>query len=619
MSNSKFKVSIQTLLDSKGIRGALTGLGKVKHAALGVGSAFRVLRKGISLALAPMRVFITLWGAGAGVVGAFAGSSLKAAGRMEMLREQLRTVMATKKEADAAFKESIQFSVATPFSPEEIVQTRVALEGVGIEGADAVEKTAMAAAGLNRNILDIASAVKSMETEPLRNLGIMLKRDGEKFIISYKDKMKQAREITVDGFANAQQAILDTYADKFGGGLETMSKTWEGKLSTLSGAWMQFKANFGDGILPAMKKVVDDLIAGLTSNNIKSWGEKLGQQIEEGRIKVLATIQTVRDISAKIREHFASGGEGLGQMVNALMINAVTVFFNAFAAALKASIAIWKVIGLTVAGAIKEELLKLDLPGMGRVRKGAAHDAVDAMAPEQRREWLIENEDHEENRTLYQTASDEKVKTLAHNKIESKADNRLTDDELATLGATQSSKITENAFSGFSAEMANVGEKLKDDLSAAADNLSASITKATGSPTDIRKTYENEVAERKTKPSGQTAAEEAVRWGQEREKERVAALEKAKPLYHEQKKQESDAARAGAPNRTGPTADAARATLSRERAETAEVAKLISAVQAGNTSLTSQMLAALQRVVENQASLQSQIERNASQIKNGRS
>lgn len=112
----------------------------------------------------------------------------------------------------------------------------------------------------------------------------------------------------------------------------------------------------------------------------------------------------------------------------------------------------------------------------------------------------------------------------------------------------------------------------------------------------------------------QQSADDAVGFGQ-----RWAALQQAEPLYRQQQKQEADAARAGAPNRTGPTADAARESLSRERAETAEVARLISAVQAGDTGLMAAMLDALQRVVENQNTMKASIQQNANQIKSGRS
>jgi len=244
-NDSKFTINIKTLFSKQGVANAIAGfqkltgvVGNLRHASV---AAFSAMKKGLDTLLAPLKIFLAVMGAGGGIFAAFAASSIKSAAKMETLRTQLKAVMATKQEADKAFAESVAFSVKTPFSPQEIVETRVALEGVGIEGQDAVAAVATTAAALNKNILDVASSLKSLEREPLRNLGIMLERQGDSFIFKYKDKMKKAQTISATGFEQAQVALMDIMISKFGGGLEEMSATFEGKLSTLKGAFDLFK------------------------------------------------------------------------------------------------------------------------------------------------------------------------------------------------------------------------------------------------------------------------------------------------------------------------------------------------------------------------------------------
>ncbi|MDH3982356.1 MAG: hypothetical protein OES84_05575, partial [Kiritimatiellaceae bacterium] len=381
--NKKMKISVVTLFDA-GIEkfvGKLTRAGtRAKGFGKTVATAFKGAKQAISATLGPLKVFTAVLAGGGGVLTAFSVSSLKAAGSMEMLRTQLRTVMATKKEADKAFAESIEFSEKTPFSPEEIVQTRVALEGVGVEGQAAVASVARTAAALNRNILDVASALKSMETEPLRNLGIMLKKDGEQFLFEYKDKMKQARSVSATGFAEAQIALTRVMNEKFEGGLAAMSQTFEGKLSTLKGAFNLFKADFGGEFLPAVKRVIDDLIEALTGNSLADFGKTINSHIESARIKVLATIKTVQTASKAVKDHLASGGSGFGKILNSIMINAVDVFFDAFVSAIRASLSIWRLVGVSIASALKQELLKLDIPGMKGMRRKAASETASGMS-----------------------------------------------------------------------------------------------------------------------------------------------------------------------------------------------------------------------------------------------
>lgn len=248
--------------------------------------------------------------------------ALTASGDMEMLQAQLETVMTSTEEAADALQESLNFSVKTPFKPDEIVQTRILLESVGVSGGEAVEAVAEAAGAMNRNITDVATAVMSMETEPLRRLGIGLTRNAGEFAFTFKNKLGEAVTATASSFEEAQGKVLDIFMEKFAGGVEKMAGTWDGLKSTLSGVKDLFFADLGDGFMPQAKQIVQDMIdllnAGIDSGKIKEMGETIGQWIQKVRddavtvleqIKSLDDVKTVLEVAAGwLKDKLIEGG-----------------------------------------------------------------------------------------------------------------------------------------------------------------------------------------------------------------------------------------------------------------------------------------------------------------------
>jgi hypothetical protein len=278
--------------------------------------------------------------------------ALKASGDMEMLQAQLETVMSSTEEAAAALQESINFSVKTPFKPDEIVQTRILLESVGVAGGGAVEAVAEAAGAMNRNITDVATAVMSMEAEPLRRLGIGLTRNAGEFAFTFKNKMGEAVTATASSFEEAQGKVLDIFMEKFDGGVEKMASTWDGLKSTLSGVKDLFFADLGDGFMPQAKQIVQDMInllnAGIDSGKIKEMGETIGQWIQKVRddaVEVLKQIRSLDDVQAVLK--------GVGLWLKDKLVEA-----GQKAAAVIAEKA--PIIGQAIGDAIKESLLSLD-------------------------------------------------------------------------------------------------------------------------------------------------------------------------------------------------------------------------------------------------------------------
>ncbi|MDF7808708.1 hypothetical protein P4E94_14765 [Pontiellaceae bacterium B12219] len=492
MSNkNEIRIYLKSLFDRTGLTKATVGFKKLTSIIKGMGStgvaSFAKLKKGLDALLRPLKIFMAVIGAGGGIFAAFAASSIKSAASMETLRTQLKAVMATKEEADKAFAESVQFSAKTPFSPQEIVETRVALEGVGIEGQGAVEAVATTAAALNKNILDVASSLKSLETEPLRGLGIMLERQGDSFLFKYKDKMKQSQEISATGFEQAQAALMEIMIEKFGGGLEEMSATFNGKLSTLKGAFDLFKADFGEKFLPAVKRVIDDLIEALTGNNLTKFGEKINQHVESARIKVIAAFQTAQEASKIIQDNLATGGTGFGRIVNAVIVNIVDSLFKGLVAAIKASLEIWKLVGITIVSVIKEELLKLDIPGMGKSRKKAAVNAVGNMSNEDARKYLVDNGVYS-NEFLngMPNVSGDEFKGLLMGAIN---DGDLGKDKEAQLAGQMDGRMVESALKNFADGMKSTVSDLRSDLDMNLEKVGEAVKNTTGVDFNFEESY----------------------------------------------------------------------------------------------------------------------------------
>jgi hypothetical protein len=298
MADSKLKIWITDSVKLTGMKKMLKSVNDFRKKA---GKAFDAIGDKIKKALLSPQTLIS-----AGFIGLGAKITqwaLNASGDMEMMKTQLETVMSSAEEAAAAFDESLKFSVKTPFNPQEIVQTRILLESVGVSGGEAVEAVAEAAGAMNRNIQDVATAVISMETEPLRRLGIGLSRNADDFVFTFKNKMGEAVKVTANSFEEAQQAVLDIFQEKFSGGVSKMAETWEGLKSTLGGVRDLFFAELGDGFMPQAKQIVKDIIelleAGIDSGKIEEIGEQIGQWIEKVRddaIRVLSEIRSLDDL-----------------------------------------------------------------------------------------------------------------------------------------------------------------------------------------------------------------------------------------------------------------------------------------------------------------------------------
>ena len=437
------------------LKRARSGVTSFKRVAV---TSFRAVGKSISILTAPLRAIIGMFASLKAAMLAVGIASLTASADYETLQARLRSVMQTQAQATKAFEESRKFSVVTPYTPQQIVAVRTLLESVAISGQEAVKSVAEASAAMKRDIQDVASAVISMETEPLRRLGIQVGRQTNgtgsnkvtTFDFDYVDKAGQQIKKQITGFREAQKELLKILNEKFEGGILRMSKTLEGLISTLKGAWTDFLAKFGDEILPATKVIAEKLIKLINRINLKKQGEAFAADIKEAYSSLLAAVRVAGDIVDRIKS--ANADANMGTIIIEAMKLGGSLAGEALVATLRASLVIWKAIGEIVGSSIYSYLLTTDLPFAKGAQKKAAFSAIDSMTGEQVSSYLAGNGFRSASRSL----DEESMRSLLKNVVR---DNR----------SVASSVISETAFSDA------IGRKLTNDLMAAKDELNATL------------------------------------------------------------------------------------------------------------------------------------------------
>lgn len=172
---------------------------------------------------------------------AFTAFGLRAAGQLENLRLRLDTAMGDPKRGARAWAETWKFAVASPLELEPLVRARTLLENVGLTGIASLKSVSNAAVVLGRDVEDVASALASMETEPLRRMGITSRsrsvktKNGDmvtRFTMGYRDRNQIQHKVKVTGIEDARRAILSIFNVKYAGGMDRFAKSWTGVWST---------------------------------------------------------------------------------------------------------------------------------------------------------------------------------------------------------------------------------------------------------------------------------------------------------------------------------------------------------------------------------------------------
>ncbi len=336
-----------------------------------LGAVFRGLRKAGSTAFKVLSTGLkaarNLALIGVGAITGLGAASLKSAADIEKLKLRLEGVTGSTAKANDVFKEVYKFFLASPFELEPLIEARILLEGLGITGQNSFESVANAAAIMDRDIVDMSSIMGGMEAEPLRNLGINTKREGEAFIFEYKNKMGEWKEVTANGRRAAQQELLKIFDIKYGGALGKLSQTWHGLVSTFKGTMKGAFAEVGEGLLPTFKPILktinDNIQAAIDSGKLEKWGNALGNFAKRASVNLLAGVQTALDAISK-----ATLGGAISTAVGALVDTTVVALAAGLMSLKSVVVALSKIMFAT----FKEDFLKLEFWG----NKKRAHEAA---------------------------------------------------------------------------------------------------------------------------------------------------------------------------------------------------------------------------------------------------
>lgn len=237
---------------------------------------------GLYSAAASLARFGALWGTvGAGI----AAWGLKRAGDFELLKMRLETAMGDAARARQAWEETVELAIKSPLELEPLVRARVMLANFGLTGKEALASVANAAVMTQRQVEDVTSAIGSLETEPLRRMGITSRSrsvrtpTGEetRFKFGFRDREKVYREIKVVGIEEARKAVLSIFDVKYSGGLDRMARTWVGVWSTFRDAGKQAFAQVSDALrvqlIPHLWKLNEWLLKGVETGTFMRWGQ----------------------------------------------------------------------------------------------------------------------------------------------------------------------------------------------------------------------------------------------------------------------------------------------------------------------------------------------------------
>jgi tape measure domain-containing protein len=266
VNNILFKLQADTAQLRSEFAKLNTGIQNIQKNTKETETGFRSLKTTIAGAAA---AFGGLSVASAGVD--FAKGAIKAVADYEAVQISLETFLGSASAAKSLFAELEQFSIKTPFTPEQVNDAAKSLLAFG-EPVEGLQTT------LGR-IGDVASATGKDFNElaviygKARVQGTLFAEDinqlteaGVPVIQLFADQLGvsagEVKKLGSEGkisFANLEQAFttLTSEGGRFFGLTDKLSQSTSGRLSTLEGNWAELQRTVGEGLLPVFETLTD--------------------------------------------------------------------------------------------------------------------------------------------------------------------------------------------------------------------------------------------------------------------------------------------------------------------------------------------------------------------------
>ena len=243
MSRRVFDIIFRT----KGIDKAKTEIGEADNKL----SSFGATAKQTSTILATTLGAATI---GAGI------KAVKTAGEFEMLRVRLKSLTGSQKEANRLFDEFNKIASQTPFSVQEVIDAGATLEAFGQDSEGLLTGIADLAAFMQ---VDIATAAQNFGRAMNAGAGAadMFRDKGVNQLVASFAGVDNVTDLTLPQFQEALQKFIVDPSQPVAGATALMADTLQGKFSNASDAVDTLAAEFGEKLLPTVKRATDLFIS----------------------------------------------------------------------------------------------------------------------------------------------------------------------------------------------------------------------------------------------------------------------------------------------------------------------------------------------------------------------
>ena len=198
----------------------------------------------------------------------------EASGQFEQYRTVLKNLLGDQEEANARFKEMVDFAAKTPFNVPGIVEAGNQLQALGRYSLDLIRDLGDLAAASGR---DVQLAVNAYTNLVTGRTGMAIKQF-RMMLISTDDWVRQTGKQVLKTGAGVKASVsemLDALPKlirekNFAGLMDQQSKTLMGRISNLQDIWQQLMASIGDEFLEKAKSTVtwlsDEIIPAIKDN-----------------------------------------------------------------------------------------------------------------------------------------------------------------------------------------------------------------------------------------------------------------------------------------------------------------------------------------------------------------
>lgn len=248
-------------------------------------------------------------------------TGLETAFNLEAYRTQLETATKDTERTTKLIRKAQELSIATPFTPEEAIQSTAKMEALGVDSEKWLKMVADMAGATNKEMEQATEALIDMlskqEFEGIEEFGI-----NKEMIVNKANEMfgknkvfKKSGELRKGKDADMQVVIETIMKEKFDGGSDKLSKTIKGVWSTITGATgMALAKIFGmeDGLIKTgsmldmlrkkLQMVADKLIEWQNDGTL----DEIAQKFTETFSKVIDAVIEVYNYLKDNKETIAS-------------------------------------------------------------------------------------------------------------------------------------------------------------------------------------------------------------------------------------------------------------------------------------------------------------------------